>query len=77
MKNYRNHPVKKASVEELLFELLKRNQAIGSPAKIRFCVPHYDATIGIGDDYTASIYVSNEAIGVLSRMITEKNDLWR
>jgi len=54
------------SDEDLLSELIKRNELATAPAKSTYAAGHYRVLIGIGRDETASIVIHDEGLEFLN-----------
>ena len=72
-RDYKSLPVKEATDEELLLELLSRNNLSECPGKKEFYTPHTEAIIGIGNDDVAYIQLDNDSLKVLQDRVAENN----
>ena len=52
--------------EQLLAELIRRNNVKPSPIKKTFVSPHSEVVVGIGSDWHATINIDNDALEVLN-----------
>ena len=63
--------------EQLLHELLSRASLVTAPTTVKFIDPTYKvATIGVGNDYAASIFLCDRDLNAL-KTITKNNELRR
>ena len=72
-RDYTSLPVKEATDEELLLELLSRNNLSECPRKKEFYTPHTEAIIGIGDDDVAYIQLDDDSLKTLKNRIINSN----
>lgn len=74
-RNYRKRPVIEASTEELIFELIKRNDLQPAPVKTERHGVHYGVDMAIGPDHTCSLTVDRDGFVALNDRIAETNEL--
>ena len=72
-RDYTSLPVKEATDEELLLELLSRNNLSECSRKKEFYTSHTEAIIGIGNDDVAYIQLDNDSLKVLQDRVAENN----
>jgi hypothetical protein len=70
IKNGENKMILSETKEELLLlALIHRNKLLPAPKKIELFTEHKELTIGIGNDYTATIIIDNDALKELYDMV--------
>lgn len=62
------HIVECISDEQLLAELILRNNVHDSPKRRTFVSPHSEVVVGIGNDWHATINIDNDALELLTNV---------
>lgn len=54
-----------------LKHIIKNSNPTEAPAEIEFCSKHYEYSIGIGNDHTASIVLDKDALKALNKIVPD------